>query len=254
MAAGRLYEDRFFETDADLIYQDEIHGSLLDQIDRISEIVHLKYMKAKITYEGMQRIERYFVPDAALREALLNALCHKDYSIGIPIQVSVYEDRLYIANCGSLPESWIAENLMGKHASRPYNPNIAHVFYLAGFIESWGRGIGKICNACREENVPLPEHTVHPGDIMVKFTAADKKEISHPAGVTDGVTVKVTERETDILALLREDPAYTYQALSERLGISRKTVSQRLKSLKEKGVLLRVGSDRDGHWEIMENW
>lgn len=67
----------FFENDADLRYQDEIHGSLLEQIDKIIEVIHLKYMKAKITYEGMQRIERYFVPDAALREALLNALCHK---------------------------------------------------------------------------------------------------------------------------------------------------------------------------------
>ena len=66
----------FFENDADLRYQDEIHGSLLEQIDKIIEVIHLKYMKAKITYEGMQRIERYFVPDAALREALLNALCH----------------------------------------------------------------------------------------------------------------------------------------------------------------------------------
>ena len=55
----------FFENDADLRYQDEIHGSLLEQIDKIIEVIHLKYMKAKITYEGMQRIERYFVPDAA---------------------------------------------------------------------------------------------------------------------------------------------------------------------------------------------
>ena len=100
----------YFESDSDLLYQDEIHGSLLDQIDRIIEIVHLKYMKAKISYEGVQRIERYFVPDEALREALLNALCHKDYSRGIPIQVSVYDDRLYIANCGRLPENWSAEN------------------------------------------------------------------------------------------------------------------------------------------------
>ena len=90
----------FFENDADLRYQDEIHGSLLEQIDKIIEVIHLKYMKAKITYEGMQRIERYFVPDAALREALLNALCHKQYESGVPIQISVYEDKLYIANCG----------------------------------------------------------------------------------------------------------------------------------------------------------
>ena len=75
----------FFETDADLRYQDEIHGSILEQIDKIIEVLHLKYMKAIISYEGIQRIERYFVPDDALREALLNALCHKQYESGIPI-------------------------------------------------------------------------------------------------------------------------------------------------------------------------
>ncbi len=126
----------YFETNANLLYQDEVHGSLLEQIDRIVELVYLKYMKAKITYEGMQRIEKYFVPDAALREALLNALCHSDYSLGIPIQISVYEDKLYIANSGRLPENWTIKNLMEKHASKPFNPSIAHVFYLAGFIES----------------------------------------------------------------------------------------------------------------------
>ena len=117
----------FFENDADLRYQDEIHGSLLEQIDKIIEVIHLKYMKAKITYEGMQRIERYFVPDAALREALLNALCHKQYESGVPIQISVYEDKLYIANCGRLPDNWTADSLMSKHASRPYNTAIANV-------------------------------------------------------------------------------------------------------------------------------
>src|SRR5699024_1340157 len=107
---------------------DEIHGSILEQIAKIVELVYLKYMRAKITYEGMQRIERYFVPEEALREALLNALCHKQYQSGVPIQISVYEDKLYIANCGCLPENWTLENLMNKHASSPYNPNIAHVF------------------------------------------------------------------------------------------------------------------------------
>lgn len=109
----------YFDTDADLRYQDEIHGSLLEQIDKIIEVIHLKYMKAKISYEGIQRIERYFVPDEALREALLNALCHKQYESCIPIQVSIYEDRLYIANCGKLPENWTVDNLMSKHASKP---------------------------------------------------------------------------------------------------------------------------------------
>lgn len=91
----------------------------------------------------MQRRERYFVPEEALRETLLNSLCHSQYNYGVPIQISVYADKMYIANCGQLPDNWTVKNLMGKHASRPYNPNIANVFYLAGFIESWGRGIEK---------------------------------------------------------------------------------------------------------------
>ena len=86
----------FFETDVDLRYQDEIHGSILEQIDKIIEVLHLKYMKAIISYEGIQRIERYFVPDDALREALLNALCHKQYESGIPIR-SVFMKISYIS-------------------------------------------------------------------------------------------------------------------------------------------------------------
>jgi ATP-dependent DNA helicase RecG len=64
---------------------------------------------------------------------------------------------------------------MGKHASKPYNPNIAHVFYLAGFIESWGRGVEKICNALKTENLPIPEYTVHPGDIIHNLNSPDRR-------------------------------------------------------------------------------
>lgn len=243
----------FFETDADLLYQDEIHGSLLDQIDRIIEVAYLKYMKAKITYEGMQRIERYFVPDAALREALLNALCHKNYASGIPIQISIYDDKLYIANCGQLPENWTVEKLLSKHASAPFNPNIAHVFYLAGFIESWGRGIEKICTACREDGVPQPEYSVNPGDIMVKFTAPADRTIRSENKVTERVTERVTEKESEVLYLLFENPNYTTKELAEKLSLSRKTISERLKSLKGKNIIRRVGSDTKGHWEIIED-
>lgn len=246
---GAYVKIGFFETDADLLYQDEIHGSILEQIDKIVELVYLKYMKAKISYEGMQRIERYFVPEAALREALLNALCHKQYQSGVPIQISVYEDKLYIANCGCLPENWTLENLMRKHASSPYNPNIAHVFYLAGFIESWGRGIEKICSACEKDGIPQPVYTINPGDIMIEFTAPEDRVIRF-GKVTDRVIDKVTDEERALLSLLAEDPGYTMPQLSEKMGISRKTVAQRIKQLKEKGTIERIGSDRKGYWKI----
>ena len=247
----------FFENDADLLYQDEIHGSLLEQVDKIMEIIHLKYMKAKITYEGMQRIERYFVPDAALREALLNSLCHKQYESCIPIQISVYEDKLYIAICGKLPENWTVANLMSKHASKPYNPGIANVFYLAGYIESWGRGIEKICNACQEDGSPQPEFSINPEEIMIKFTAAENRIIRSVTPnvtekVTERVTEKVTEKEQQVLNLIIEDPGYTSKMMADKLTLSRKTITDRLRSLKDKGIIQRIGSDTKGYWKINE--
>ena len=243
---GAFIKIGYFETDADLLYQDEIHGSLLEQVDKAIELIYLKYMRAKITYEGIQRIERYFVPELALREALINAICHKQYQSGVPIQVSVYEDKLYIANVGCLPENWTLDNLLGKHASVPYNPNIASVFYYAGFIESWGRGIEKIRNTCEMDGVPMPEYTVNPGDIMIKFTAPEDRIVSMTKEVTDGVT----DQEERTLKLLYEDPGFTTAELTERLGVSRKSVLKYLKSLREKKIIERVGTNKRGYWKI----
>jgi len=80
-----------------------------------------------------------------------NAVVHKDYSSGIPIQISVYEDRIVFWNYGQLPEHWTLERLLGKHPSNPFNPLIANTFFRCGYIESWGRGIEKIN---RENNEP----------------------------------------------------------------------------------------------------
>lgn len=251
---GAFLKIGYFKNDADLLYQDEIHGSLLEQVDKAIELIYLKYMRAKISYEGIQRIERYFVPEAALREALLNAVCHKQYQSGVPIQISVYEDRLYVANVGSLPEDWTLEKLLNKHTSKPYNPNIAYVFYLAGFIESWGRGVEKICNALKAENLPMPEYTVNPGDIMIKFTGPEERIIrvtdKVTERVTDQVTDEVTEREYELLKLLNEDPGYTTIQLAEKMSVTRKTISVYIKSLKEKDLIERIGSDRKGYWKI----
>ncbi|MBO7504350.1 MAG: putative DNA binding domain-containing protein [Clostridia bacterium] len=251
---GSYIKIGYFENDAEILYQDEVHGSILEQVDKAIELIYFKYMRAKITYEGIQRRERYFVPEAALREALLNAICHKQYESRIPIQVSVYDDRLYVANVGRLPENWTPENLMGKHASLPYNPDIAHIFYLAGFIESWGRGVEKICDALKADNLPLPEYTVHPGDIMIKFTGPEDRIIRVSNRVTDGVPDrvpdKVTEREKQLLMLLAEDPGYTKPMLAEKMAVSRKSVGEYLKSLKDIKIIERIGSAKKGYWKI----
>ena len=251
---GAFLKIGYFETDADILYQDEIHGSLLEQVDKAIELIYLKYMRAKISYEGIQRVERYFVPEEALREALLNAICHKQYQSGIPIQISVYEDRLYVANVGSLPEDWTLEKLLNKHTSRPYNPNIAHIFYLAGFIESWGRGVEKIFNALKKDDLPMAEYKVNPGDIMVKFTGPENRIIRMPGRLSeklsDKLSEKLSDKEQKTIELLLEDPGFTSPQLAERLGVSRVSVTKYLKTLKEKGFIERVGSDRKGYWKV----
>ena len=251
---GAFLKIGYFKTDADLLYQDEVHGSLLKQVDKAIELIYLKYMRAKITYEGIQRIERYFVPEAALREALLNAVCHKQYQSGIPVQISVYEDRLYVANVGSLPEDWTLEKLMNKHTSKPYNPNIAYVFYLAGFIESWGRGVEKICNALKADNLPMPEYTVNSGDIMIKFTGPEDRIIRVSGRLSEKLSEKLSdklsEKEQKTLEILIEDPGYTSPQIAEKLNVSRVSVTKYLKTLKEKGLIERIGSDRKGYWRI----
>lgn len=247
---GSYIKIGYFESDSELLYQDEVHGSILEQVDKAIELIYFKYMRAKIMYEGIYRRERYFVPEAALREALLNAICHKQYESRIPIQVSVYDDRLYVANVGRLPENWTLENLMGKHASLPYNPDIAHIFYLAGFIESWGRGIEKICDSLKADNLPMPEYTVHPGDIMIKFTGPEDRIVRVNNKVNDRVNVHVNDRESALLNYLAQDPGYTVTQLAEMMNVSRKTIAGYLKALKEKGAIERIGTTRTGYWKI----
>ena len=128
----------------------------------------------------------------------------------------------------------------------------------AGFIESWGRGIEKICSACEKDGIPQPIYTIKPSDIMIEFTAPDDRVIrSVTRKVTDKVTEKVTdnldEKSIQILALISEDPGYTSTTISEKLSLSRKTVAQKMKAMKEKGIIKRIGSDRKGYWKINNN-
>lgn len=165
----------FGDSDSDLQYQDEIHGPLIEQVDRAVDLVYTKYMKALIMYDGLQRVEQYMVHKDAFREILLNAIIHKDYSSCNPIQISVYEDKIYIWNDGEMPANLNStEKLFEKHSSKPFNPKLAHIFFLSGMIEAWWRGFIKIKEACAQYEAPLPEYDINEEGIMVLCKACDK--------------------------------------------------------------------------------
>src|SRR5699024_276512 len=91
---GAYIKIGFFQTDDDLRFQDEVHGNLFEQIEKTIDLLFSKYIKAEIGYEDINRIEKFEYSKNAIREALLNAIAHKDYSGGIPIQISVYGDKI----------------------------------------------------------------------------------------------------------------------------------------------------------------
>ena len=234
---GSFVKIGFFETDADLRYQDEVHGSLMIQADRVIDLLYTKYLTAEISYDNITRIEHYPFPKDAVREAVFNALIHQDFSVGVPVQISVSKDKLYISNDCVFPANWTADTLMQKHRSLPHNPDIANTFFRAGFIESWGRGIEKICNLCKEYGIAEPEYTVHPNDIMMMFKA--NEPVNEP--------VKL------VLAVIADNPNLSKEKIAEKIGMSRATVTRALAKLVEIGAIKRVGSDKSGHWEILEN-
>ena len=144
------------------------------------DLLQTKYMKAYIRYQGLQRVEEYLFPEPALREALLNAVIHKDYGSSIPIQISVYEDKIMSWNSGFLPQDWTVERLMGKHPSIPYNPLLANAFFRAGYVESWGRGIEKINRECEEYGAPPPIFDYDASGLMLTHQGGPNTSKSDP--------------------------------------------------------------------------
>ena len=149
--------------DAELLYQDVIEGNLFEQVDRTMDLLYSKYSRALISYKGVYRVETFPVPREAMREAVINAVIHRDYADPVPIQIRVYEDRIMLWNPGHLPADWSVEQLIEEHASRPYNPAVAYAFFRAGMIEAWGRGIRRITTACEAAGNPLPLWRIEPG-------------------------------------------------------------------------------------------
>ena len=151
--SGAYIKIGFFRTtDDDLAFQDEIHGPLMLQVDRAIDLLTTKYLTYAITYEGFSRQEKPTFPASALRETLLNAIAHKDYADAAPIQISVYPDHIVFWNAGQLPDNWTLENLLQKHPSRPYNPDIANALFRSGDIETWGRGFRKSYSPLSNKN------------------------------------------------------------------------------------------------------
>lgn len=159
---------RFGKDESDLIFDDVVEGNILLMADKVVELLKSKYLISPIHYEGMQRVATLEIPEKALREMLYNAIVHKDYR-GSATMMWVYDDHIELWNEGTLPDSMDVSTLLKKHKSRQRNPKIANVFYRAGLIEIWGRGINKIRTEFERAGMEMPKFEEAEGGLMVSF-------------------------------------------------------------------------------------
>lgn len=229
---------KFGISDADLKFQDTIEGNIFEMVDKVIQLLKDRYLISPVTYEGIQRIEKLEYPEAALREAILNAIVHKDYT-DTTIQLSVYDNKLMLWNPGKLPVDIPLEILTKKHPSRPRNKHIAEAFFRAGYIESWGRGIEKILAAFRETGLPEPVFEELWDGVMVTFL----KDI-----YTEEYLRKfdINKRQVKAILYLNEHGELTnaiYQTINE---ISKPVATRDLTDLLDRGLISKIGSTGKG--------
>lgn len=191
---------RFGNDESDLIFDDIVEGNILQMADKVVELLKSKYLISPIHYEGMQRVATLEIPEKALREMLYNAIVHKDYR-GSAIMMWVYNDHIELWNEGVLPENMDVSILLKKHKSRQRNPVIANVFYRAGFIEIWGRGINKIRTEFEKAGMTMPEFEETEGGLMVSFMRKNMTKATAPQA-TQQVTPQVTPQVDSLIAAI----------------------------------------------------
>ena len=196
--------------------------------------------------DRFERIDEPLYPPLATREALANALCHRDYSIGGgSVGIAIYDDRLEVTSSGSLHFGLTPEKLFAPHESRPWNPLIARTFYRRGIIEEWGSGTLKMAEFTNSAGLPLPEIEDDGGAITVRFRHGrfvpmrSRREVG-PA-----------ERLEEILVLLdRAEDGLTRREIHARLGlgVSERQVRRALEELRDKGLVVSTNRGPLTRW------
>ncbi|MBU0718145.1 MAG: putative DNA binding domain-containing protein [Planctomycetes bacterium] len=237
---------RFKGTDkSEFLDQRQIQGHAFDLLDEAMLFLRRHLPVAGRIQPGLfEREDEPLFPLGALREALVNALCHRNYAlVGGAVSVAVYDDRLEIWSDGTLPPGLSVEDLKRDHQSRPPNPIIADVFFRRGLVERWGRGTQKIVELCVKAGHPEPEFIEQSGAVGVRFL---------PSGYIAPVRVAhdLTERQREVLQILAAGPQMAFREIRSRMAEAPpdRTLREDLIHLKRLGIIGSKGHGRGAVW------
>ena len=246
---GLLRVARFLGKDkTEFLDNRQFHGNAFDLLLKAERFLRESLPVAgRIQPNVFERIDDPLYPPVALREALANAFCHRDYSIGGgSISLGVFDDRLEITSTGTLHFGLTPEALYLPHESLPWNPLIARVFYRRGIIEAWGRGTIRMGELTVRAGLASPEILEAGGCVTVRFSPT---RYVPPQRVAQNVT----ERQQRVLLCLSESGAgLALREVHERLGqgITERQARKDLEALRILGLTQATGHGRGSRWRL----
>ncbi|RTH96322.1 AAA family ATPase [Thermus scotoductus] len=220
-------------------------GTLWEQLDgamaRFRQVLKVRFdvRVEEPSLEGLKREETWEYPLEALREAVANALVHRDYTYPADIQIRLEEDRLEVWSPGELPPPLTPDQLYQPHSSVLRNPLIAQAFYFAGIIERWGTGTTRIVRLCREQGLPEPEFANWQGGFRVTFL----KDPYTPERLRKW---GLNERQIKAVLYVKEHGAIGNKEYQMLTGITKATASRDLDDLVKRGIFVKIGATGRG--------
>ena len=229
----------------DLIESEEYgYCSLIKATNQVLEKMKIENVtKTKVT--STKRIETHLVEPVPLREALINAVVHNDFSREIPPVFEIFSDRMEFTSYGGLIAGQSMEDFFSC-SSMPRNRELMRVFKDVGLVEQLGSGMSRILKYYDRDIFEISDHFIK---VIFPFAVQEKGDANSKGenGIENGIE---NEDERKIFSILVETPDITAKKMSEHTGFSVRKINRIMKGLKEKGIIVRVGSDRKGYWEI----
>lgn len=228
---------RFKGTDAvHFLDMEAIQGTVIEQVERAMAFVK-RNIRMGVEIHDIQREEVWEYPIEGLREALINAVCHRDYANAANVQIRIFDDRLEIWNPGGLLAGMTVEDLWRQHESHPRNRLIAQAFFLIKYVEQFGTGIQRILDDCHARKLPEPTFEVHGQTFRAIFRPG---EISEKAGTA----ADLNDRQKKALEFIREHGKIQTGEYRKIVGIGQRQAVKDLNLMVEHGVITRKGAGR----------
>lgn len=220
-----------------------ITGDIVQQVDEAMAFVQRHTSMAVKIEAKLERTERWEYPLEAVREAVTNAVCHRDYADSGNVVLKIFDDRLEVANPGGLPPDLTVEDLKRPHESKPRNKLVADAFFLIKYIEQFGTGISRMIGDCRAAGVPEPAFESRAGTFRAIFPRAVSVE-KQLAGIT------LNERQKKALQQLSSGQAISRADYQKLTGASERSARRDLEQLVSHRLLKTTGAGKNARYQL----